>query len=65
MVTNAAFALLLTNPTVALSGVLSVWVAKFAANKLSEKQARDEIRRFTDLFCKITSNLNNRYEAAN
>ena len=63
--TNAAFALLITNPTVSLSGVLSVWVAKFAAEKFSEKQARDEIARFTGMFCKITSNLNNRYEAAN
>jgi hypothetical protein len=37
MARNAAFALFIASPTVALSGVLSVWVAKFAANKYSEK----------------------------
>lgn len=65
VVTNAGLALLITNPTMALSGVLTVWVAKLAADRLSEKQARDEIQRFTDRFCKVTSNMNNRYEAAN
>ena len=65
MARNAAFALLIANPTVAISGVLTVWVAKFATDKYSEKQARDEIRKFTDQFCKVTSNLNNRYLDAN
>ena len=65
MARNTALALLITNPTVALSGVLTVWMAKFASDKYSEKQARDEIRKFTDRFCKVTSNLNNRYLAAN
>ena len=34
---NASIALLIANPTVALSGFLTVWVAKFSANKYSEK----------------------------
>jgi hypothetical protein len=65
IVHSAAVGFVFTNPTLCLSGVIGLWLGKFAAHKYSEKLAREELSKFTDLFCKVTSNFNNRYEAAN
>jgi hypothetical protein len=40
---TAAFGYALTNPTFVITGVVVAWVAKFSANKYTEKMALNEI----------------------
>lgn len=65
IVQTAAVGFITTNPTVCVGGLISLWFAKAAAGKYSAQTAKKELQKFTDLFCRVTTNLNNRYEAAN
>ena len=60
-----AVGLIFAHPAVVVSSIIGLWFGKLGTQKYSEHKARQELINLSERFCKVTNNLNIRYEAAN